>query len=104
MFIRCFIEDHIRTGWERAGLWPISKEVILESKMILPYVEGLPPPPPGRKTRKRGPTLAPGDILVNGTEIVNANPEPPKKKKKMTKQEKPFLVSVGVGFFADKKN
>jgi hypothetical protein len=93
-------EDHIRTGWERACLWPISKEVILESKMILPYVEGLPPPPPGRKTRKRGPTLAPGDILVNGTEIVNANPEPPKKKKKLTKQEKADMLTVVEVVFA----
>jgi hypothetical protein len=53
--------------------------------MIRPYIEGLPEPPPGRKTRKRGPALAPGDIVVNGTEITNANPQPPKKPKKKSK-------------------
>jgi hypothetical protein len=77
--------NSIKHERERSGIFPLNPDAVLGSKMIQPDIEGLPAPPPRRRTRKRGAARAPGDIVVNRAEIINANPQPPKKPKKKTK-------------------
>lgn len=67
----------VQIAWRRTGLHPVDVGVPLRSNMVNPFYYKAPDP----NKRKRKQKFGSGAILVNGNEMVNANPpEPPKKK------------------------
>jgi hypothetical protein len=67
-------KDTIKTGWERTGLWPYNPEVAYRSSAVVEAIELL-PSSGSKNKRKRGAKINGGQIIYNGTNVLQAPPK-----------------------------